>query len=212
MAIPDAGGMIHGCLVQGRLRLIDPEAGEACANNEQPVSWHVGGIPGPPGPAGPPGPPGPEGSQGVSIAYWAYRRDGVAVSAAPEVTTIASLMLPGDNYIITGCANITARTSAPQRLVNVHLTGGIGGIDTSASVWVSGENPGHSVALQKALWTPAYQTYTVRLIAQSSQDHGGTIFAEGGLTAIRVGSVVPFYVPVRPRPLEELDEIGPISE
>jgi hypothetical protein len=42
-AIPDAGGVIHGCIGRsGVLRLIDTEAGQTCASQERPVSWSAG--------------------------------------------------------------------------------------------------------------------------------------------------------------------------
>jgi hypothetical protein len=61
-AIPDSGGVIHGCYknTTGQLRVID-SATEACGNNETPLAWSQTG---PEGPAGPPGPVGPEGQPG----------------------------------------------------------------------------------------------------------------------------------------------------
>ena len=54
--IPDAGGVVHGCVSKsGVLRVIDTGAGGACTTGETPLDWSQKG------PAGPPGPPGPQG-------------------------------------------------------------------------------------------------------------------------------------------------------
>lgn len=68
-AIPDAGGVIHGCYlkVDGGLRVIDTEAGQTCRSAETELAWNQTGPQGPqgePGPHGPKGPQGPEGPQG----------------------------------------------------------------------------------------------------------------------------------------------------
>jgi hypothetical protein len=75
-AIPDSStGVITGCYKAstGALRVIDAQAGAACAKSDLEVSWNqVGprgpdgpqGVPGPMGPQGPTGPQGPAGPQG----------------------------------------------------------------------------------------------------------------------------------------------------
>src|SRR3954452_1462040 len=69
-AIPDSGGVIHGCFKDnGDLRVIDPAAAkkDACKNNETALTWNQqgpAGTPGPAGPAGPAGPTGPAGTKG----------------------------------------------------------------------------------------------------------------------------------------------------
>ena len=54
-AIPDSGGVIHGCYNtnNGQLRVIDPDAGDKCKTPESALSWSQTG------PAGPTGPPAP---------------------------------------------------------------------------------------------------------------------------------------------------------
>jgi hypothetical protein len=60
-AIPDANGVIHGCVSNstGGLRAVDPAASSpslsACKNNETAVDWNQQGPTGATGPAGPPG-------------------------------------------------------------------------------------------------------------------------------------------------------------
>lgn len=72
-AIPDSSSkVISGCYQKqnGKLRVIDAQAGEACDQNELSVSWNqtgprgLQGDPGPAGPQGLEGPTGPQGSQG----------------------------------------------------------------------------------------------------------------------------------------------------
>jgi Collagen triple helix repeat (20 copies) len=64
-AIPDSGGVIHGCYQKnaGTLRVID-DATEACRTSEVPISWSQVGPQGPQGPQGAQGPPGPQGEPG----------------------------------------------------------------------------------------------------------------------------------------------------
>jgi hypothetical protein len=72
-AIPDGGGVIHGCYSppNGSLRVIDTAANQACKTTEKSVNWNQTGIQGPKGDQGVPGPkgdqgiPGPKGDQGV---------------------------------------------------------------------------------------------------------------------------------------------------
>ena len=55
-AIPDSGGVIHGCYKRnGAVRIIDPSAGDACSKPEASLDWNQRGPKGDPGPPGPPG-------------------------------------------------------------------------------------------------------------------------------------------------------------
>jgi hypothetical protein len=73
-AIPDQNGVITGCYKtsNGRLRVIDAEAGENCRRGERRLQWNQRGrrgprgFRGPEGPAGPQGPEGPRGFDGPS--------------------------------------------------------------------------------------------------------------------------------------------------
>ena len=64
-AIPNAG-VIHGCYktADGKLRVIDPNNGDACLSSETALDWNQVGPQGPTGPQGPQGPAGPTGAQG----------------------------------------------------------------------------------------------------------------------------------------------------
>jgi Collagen triple helix repeat (20 copies) len=65
-AIPDSGGVIHGCYQKnvGNLRVIDPSAGDNCRPSEVPIDWSQTGPAGPQGPKGDTGATGPHGHKG----------------------------------------------------------------------------------------------------------------------------------------------------
>jgi hypothetical protein len=84
-AIPDTGGVIHGCYrnVGGDLRVIDDAQGR-CRNNETDLNWNAQG------------PPGPSGS---SHAFEAKS----AVAVVQETgTSIVSLDVPAASYVVFG--------------------------------------------------------------------------------------------------------------
>jgi hypothetical protein len=72
-SIPDQGEVIHGCYKtsDGKLRVIDPGAGDSCNSSETVIDWNQKGPQGPTGPqglqgvAGPTGPSGAQGPQGI---------------------------------------------------------------------------------------------------------------------------------------------------
>jgi hypothetical protein len=90
-AIPDAGGVIHGCYVEstGTLRVTDTATNlpKACSTKETPLSWNQQGPPGPqglkgdPGPKGDTGAQGPQGQPGISDAVFVSKPDAQALSS-----------------------------------------------------------------------------------------------------------------------------------
>jgi hypothetical protein len=62
-AVPDPGGVIHGCYLRttGALRIIDASSAK-CSPGEVPIAWNQTGREGPAGPAGPAGASGASGS------------------------------------------------------------------------------------------------------------------------------------------------------
>lgn len=75
-AIPDGGGVIHSCVKNGAIRIIDTDAGQACKAAELPLQWNQTGPQGLPGPKGDPGEqgvPGPPGQDAVRL--WAVVDD-----------------------------------------------------------------------------------------------------------------------------------------
>jgi hypothetical protein len=136
-AIPDGGGVIHGCFAppNGSLRVIDTGANQACKSTEKSVNWNqtgiqgpkgdqgvpgVPGLPGPKGDQGVPGPkgdkgdpgvPGPPGASGV-LGHWSWNSDdpgGLTVaSGAQFATTVTHLdNLPPGSYMAWATGNTT---------------------------------------------------------------------------------------------------------
>lgn len=66
-SIPDASGVIHGCLQKnvGNLRVIDPST-DACRSSEVALDWNQTGPTGPIGPKGPTGATGAKGATGAN--------------------------------------------------------------------------------------------------------------------------------------------------
>ena len=80
-AIPDSGGVIHGCYKsdspnRGRLRVIDTEAGQACGLHSKPLLWNQTGPRGLQGVQGPQGPQGPPGFSGYQLTRAEAKRVG----------------------------------------------------------------------------------------------------------------------------------------
>jgi Collagen triple helix repeat (20 copies) len=72
-AIPDSGGVIHGCYSTsvahtpvGALRVIDTAKSQSCSSWEAALNWNQKGPTGPVGPPGPQGAQGPAGPQGTA--------------------------------------------------------------------------------------------------------------------------------------------------
>jgi hypothetical protein len=90
-AIPDSGGVIHGCYQKnvGNLRVIDP-ASDSCRPSEIAITWSQTGPQGIPGPQGPAGPAGPQGPQGPKGDTGATGPAGPAGPAGPKGDTGAT--------------------------------------------------------------------------------------------------------------------------
>jgi hypothetical protein len=103
-AVPDANGVIHGCVKKnsGALRVIDPAAGEACTSAENPLDFSQqgpAGTPGPAGPAGaagaagPAGPAGPAGADGAAGPAGAPGVSGYQIVRAATAPSAANSQL-----------------------------------------------------------------------------------------------------------------------
>lgn len=104
-AIPDAGGVIHSCIKNGAIRMIDTDAGQACKPGETPLEWNQTG------PQGPPGPKGDPGQNAVSL--WAVVDDEANLVHGSGVVGITGPGLhgPGQTWVefdrdVSGCAAI----------------------------------------------------------------------------------------------------------
>ena len=97
MAIPDASGVIHGCVLRSAphsLRLIDSEAGEECLRNETAVGWQTIDAHGPPGgtegPAEPADSPEPEDSPSQPDPHGQEGPSGVIRPGGPSIVEFVS--------------------------------------------------------------------------------------------------------------------------
>jgi hypothetical protein len=137
-AIPDAGGVIHGCRNTGSGILRAVEGATDCSPAESALQWNVQGPqgdrgeqgpagpagppgatgaqgrsgppgePGPAGPAGPVGPPGPGGADGYSMVLVG---GGKTLSTGVN-TPIAHLDVPGMTpYAVSGTVQINNETN-----------------------------------------------------------------------------------------------------
>ncbi|MEA2973953.1 MAG: hypothetical protein QOG82_2411 [Actinomycetota bacterium] len=95
-AIPDSGGVIHGCYKQngGDLRVVD---NPACKNNETALAW---GQTGPRGPQGPQGPVGPQGPAGANASSHVYVSDIVKNDHLSDAEYTVGLTLPAGIYMV----------------------------------------------------------------------------------------------------------------
>lgn len=102
-AIPDSGGVIHGCYdtKTGALRILDwPTNGMSlsCAPKEGGLTWNQQG------PAGPKGDKGDQGDPGPSDAYVAATAPGAAISLDYSAKVVASISLPAGKYLVSAKA------------------------------------------------------------------------------------------------------------
>ena len=100
-AIPDAGGVIHGCYdLNGKLRVIDSEAAGAapkCGEAEKSLNFSQQGPMGPAGPKGAAGAPGPMGPAGPKGATGAKGATGPMGPAGPSF--VRGRFLGGDHGV-----------------------------------------------------------------------------------------------------------------
>lgn len=207
-AIPDAGGIIHGCYAkkEGSLRVIDPAAGQSCdAKKEVPLNWNQTGPTGPQGAAGPMGPQGavgamgpqgavgptgpqgavgptgPQGPAGSTDAYANYGAPSFQRIEQGTTQTVASVTLPAGSYTLA--ATVTGTPSGDARFASCYFVS-------------AGALQGHPALL-------SYDDYKQPLIGEVSTTLAATaVFLRctaldgpfdviGSLIATRVGSITP---------------------
>src|SRR5215218_4189265 len=103
-AIPDAGGVVHGCyeLGTGKLRVTDSQTNvpKPCTSKEAALDWNQQGPKGDPGTPGAPGAKGDTGAKGEPGASDGYITTPESVIVAGG-TSVASLYLPAGSYMLS---------------------------------------------------------------------------------------------------------------
>jgi hypothetical protein len=110
-AIPDAAGVIHSCIKNGAIRMLDTEAGQTCKAGELSLQWNQTGPQGPPGPKGDQGEPGPPGQDAVRL--WAVVDDQADLVHGNGVVGVTGPGLHGQGQTwvqfdrdVSGCAAV----------------------------------------------------------------------------------------------------------
>jgi len=193
-AIPDAGGVIHGCYKktapsQGSLRVVDTAKSEACGNNETPLTWNQQGPQGPQGVKGDTGPQGPQGlkgDKGETGTQGATGPQGPQGEAGPPgpaslpatyIKRVGSAIVPNDQ---TEVGTDIATVSLPAG--NFHVT------LTSVANKSTGGQPLEVVC---SLWKSNTKLYTA-----SAVDYDSDAFEVPLSMSEAVGSATPFFVHV----------------
>ena len=107
-AIPDGGGVVHGCYDKGsgQLRVTDTQTNlpKSCTVKEAPLDWNLRGVQGLPGPQGPAGPAGAPGADPAADAFvgrfGADAGNAAAASGAP--CTLGQILLTASTLKTAG--------------------------------------------------------------------------------------------------------------
>lgn len=129
--IPDGGGVIHGCYVNGVgvLRVIDASKTH-CSKFETEIAWNQSGQSGPPGQTGPAGPSDGWDAQGV----------GTIPTGGADVVLPGAATLASGSYLISGSATWAPLDSGNASLLCTLLASGtdvtgnvLGGFGTAST-------------------------------------------------------------------------------
>ncbi len=112
-SIPDSSGVIHGCYkpADGKLRVIDTDAGQACATGETGLAWNQ---------TGPQGPPGSDAGLPVVTADDTTASDSISFSAA--------VTCPAGKVPLSASAVTTNGTSRSASVVSFSTSVQAGGV------------------------------------------------------------------------------------
>jgi hypothetical protein len=104
-SIPDSSGVIHACLKDAKLRVIDSDAGQTCLPSEQALNWSQAG---PQGPAGPQGLAGPAGTSGYERVVRQFHVDTPSNSAIDFALAGPVSCPTGKHAVDAGLVNLDA--------------------------------------------------------------------------------------------------------
>ncbi len=161
-AIPNQG-VIHGCYktIDGKLRVIDPNAGDSCISSETALDWNQVGPVGPTGPQGAQGVTGPAGPQGIQGTQGVQGPSGPSGTSHAYATAASSAQVQGGNGVF------------PTTVASLNVMAGDYAI--SASLEPSGLNYDCTIDAGGTVATLFLSSYTNTMMATAALPSGGTI-------------------------------------
>lgn len=183
-AIPDASGTIHACADRdGRLRVIDTEAGRTCKSTEKRLSWASATPP----PEPPPEPPQAQ----LPDAFVALRGATASVQPTDEVTEITKLDLPAGNYVVTAKARLGSQGTAADNPVRVScsLEPGSPANDFAGLLLAPVGSPGETQVITLLVSKELSEAGSVRLACSASGNAMGASVSEAVVRAVEVGTI-----------------------
>jgi hypothetical protein len=201
-AIPDAGGVIHGCYSgQGskakggaQLYILDT-ASNICTNGQTAIAWNQTGPQGPQGVQGAQGPQGVQGDPGPAGSSNAYAvssgGDLIAFSSSNFMTPL-TLALPAGNYVIDAKVLLGNRADDVDGEMLCTLRHGETGnivIDISGARLFGGapSAPGSTATLPLTATVALASPDTMRLLCATTSSEAFAQFAQ--ITAIQVATL-----------------------
>jgi hypothetical protein len=205
-AIPDAGRTIHACADRdGRLRVIDTEAGKACTPSEQRLAWlAVEPLPAPEPPPEPPPPPTPAPESPpeparppppppatLPSAFVVLRASTGSVPPTGEASVIAKLDLPAGNYLVTAKAELGSQGTALDDPVRVFcsLEPGSPANDFAGLLLAPVGSPGEHQIVTLLISKELSKAGSVSLACSASGNVKGASVAHVVLRAVEVGTI-----------------------
>jgi len=161
-AIPNQG-VIHGCFktIDGKLRVIDTNAGDSCSSSETSLDWNQIGPVGPTGPQGVQGVTGPTGPQGQQGIQGVQGPSGPSGTSHAYSTAANSAQVQGGNGVF------------PTTVASLNVQAGDYAI--SASLEPSGLNYDCTIDAGGTGAAVFLHSYTNTMMATASLPSGGTI-------------------------------------
>lgn len=178
-AIPDSGGVIHGCYSKGlgSLRVIDTAKTSGCRPSETALTWNLQGPKGDTGPQGLQGPAGPKGDTGAQGPSDAYSS---TINASPQFDQsgldVGSISLPAGSYVIVATTELVNFTPSATTSGGCGLYNNFGGLvgGTPATIGTGESDP---LTAQGVATLPSPVTIVMHCWGNGLNVSGGEIIA-----------------------------------
>lgn len=129
--IPDANGVIHGCISPSGLLTVIDDATAQCGTNEKAISWNETGPPGRDGQDGAPGAPG------EAVAYAWIAADGAVVPESSRNVAQANVTHPAPGLYCLGGLPFRPRSAVATGISGIDQLGNPTRVDTLVTVTVA---------------------------------------------------------------------------